>query len=78
VKRSRDRQLFAAAVHFGREIQALRRAYEMGLFEGMDKRTGISLSIAMANYNFLILTKLAHDNTKKELKKRIGLSASEA
>jgi hypothetical protein len=67
---SRDRQLFDAAIHFGGEIQALRKAYEPRLFERMDQRTGVLLSIAMANYNFLVLTKLAHDNARKQLKKK--------
>jgi hypothetical protein len=67
---SRDYQLCSAAIHFGREIQSLRSAYEPRLFRDMDKRTGVLLSIAMANYNFLILIKRAHENAKQELRKK--------
>jgi hypothetical protein len=69
---TRDQQLLDAALHFGNEIQALRLTYESRLFGGSDRRTGILLSIAMANYNFLILTKLANDNVKKERRKKDG------
>jgi hypothetical protein len=69
---TRDQQLLDAALHFGNEIQALRLAYEPRLFGGSDQRTGILLSIAMANYNFLILTKLAGESVKKERRKKDG------
>jgi hypothetical protein len=68
----RDQQLLSAALHFGKEIQALRLTYESRLFGDVDQRTGIILSIAMANYNFLILTKSAYENVKKERRKKDG------
>jgi hypothetical protein len=46
---TRDQQLLDAALHFGKEIQALRSTYEPRMFEGCDQRTGVLLSIAMAN-----------------------------
>jgi hypothetical protein len=69
---SRDRQLFDAAIHFGVELQTLRGAYESLLFESMDKRTGILLSVAIANYNFFVLTKSAQDNARKQIRKKDG------
>jgi hypothetical protein len=64
---TRDQQLLDAALHFGTEIRALRSTYEPSMFEGCDQRTGIVLSVAMANYNFLILTKLAAESTRKHI-----------
>jgi hypothetical protein len=69
---TRDQQLLDAALHFGNEIQALRLTYESRLFGDTDQRTGILLSIAMANYNFLVLTKRAHENVKKERLRKDG------
>lgn len=68
----RDEQLLSAALHFGKEIQSLRLAYESRLFGELDQRTAIILSIAMANYNFLILRKSADENVKKERRKKDG------
>jgi hypothetical protein len=66
---TRDQQLLEAALHFGHEIQSLRHTFESRLFDGIDRRTGILLSIAMANYNFLTLTKHASESIKKKLPK---------
>lgn len=66
----RDFQLCTAAVHFGHEINSLRKTYESRLFEGLDERTAVCLSIAMANSNFLILMKMARESTRNELKKK--------
>jgi hypothetical protein len=68
----RDRQMLDAAKFFGREIQLLRNTFEPRLLEGMDRRTGVLLSIAMANYNFLILAKLAHEAARKHLRNEDG------
>src|SRR5580693_1804347 len=68
----RDRQLLEAALHFGREIQILRNAYEAGLFEGLSSRTSVLLTMAMANHNFLNLTRLAHESVRKLIRKKDG------
>jgi hypothetical protein len=68
----RDQELLDAALHFGNEIEALRLTYESRLFGSNDQRTGILLSVAMANYNFLILTKLANETVRKEQRKKDG------
>jgi hypothetical protein len=64
----RDEQLAAAAVHYGREILSLRHIFESGLFDGLDSRTAILLSIGMANYNFVTLRlkgqKIARENVR--------------
>jgi hypothetical protein len=69
---TRDQQLLNAALHFGSEIQALRLRYETGLFGDADQRTGLLLAIAMANYNFLTLTKHAHEHVRKTRRKKDG------
>src|SRR6266436_1390285 len=48
----RDLQLLAAALHYGKEISSLRARFEREMFSKLDRRTGILLSIALANYNY--------------------------
>lgn len=48
----------------------LRKTFEERLFNGIDRRTGVLLSIAMANHNFLNLTKMAAESARRELRKK--------
>ena len=68
----RDQQLLIAAVHYGDEIASLRATIEARLFEGLDRRAATLLSIAMANYNYVILTEKAQQNAKKRTHKKIA------
>jgi hypothetical protein len=47
----RDKQLLTAAVHYGAEISGLRKTFEKNLFPNLDRRSGVLLSLSMANYN---------------------------
>lgn len=69
---ARDNQLCIAAIYFGNEIAMLRKTFEARLFEGINRRTGVLLSIAMANQNFLALTRLAAESARRELRKKNG------
>lgn len=55
----RDQHLLFAALHYGGEIAALRKTFENSLFEGLDRRSGLLLAVAMANYNYRVLTEKA-------------------
>lgn len=67
----RDGQLLLAAVHYGQEIALLRSTFEDQLFKNLDRRTGLLLSVAMANYNYEILSKKARQKTKETIKGRV-------
>jgi hypothetical protein len=60
----RDVQLLTAALHYGHEIAGLRARFEQELFAKLDQRTGILLSITMANYNYVIADNKAHQAAK--------------
>jgi hypothetical protein len=51
----RDQQLLAAGIYYGSEIKRLRDHFENRIFERLDRRTGILLTLAMANLNHRIL-----------------------
>lgn len=55
----RDERLLIGALFFGRELALLRKTFEHQLFEGMGRRAAVALSVAMANYNFIILREKA-------------------
>ena len=65
---TRDQQLAAAAVFYGSQFASLRSAFESRIFEGMDRRSSIALSVAMANYNFIIFSEMAKVQSRKAFK----------
>jgi hypothetical protein len=66
----RDAHLVSAAIFFGREIARLRATFEPKLFAGLGKRTGVLLSIAAANLDFLNLRDKARQKSRTEARSR--------
>jgi hypothetical protein len=62
----RDKQLVEAAIFFGREIASLRARFEEKLLPGLDRRSALLLSIAMANYNYVILGEKAYKKVRED------------
>lgn len=65
----RDQQLLFAATHYGRELALLRGTFEKKFFVDMSRREAVLLSIAMANYNYSILTETVHKQAKKSARR---------
>src|SRR5258707_5731008 len=61
----RDIRLLFAALHYGNEIAVLRATFESQLFADMDRRSATLLSIAMANYNYNVLSGKAQRTRSK-------------
>lgn len=59
-----DMRLLVAALHYGRQITDLRSTFEKSLFSSLDQRSGILLSLSMANYNYVIVSKKGRDAAK--------------
>jgi hypothetical protein len=64
----RDRRLLIAAVHYGDEIAGLRATFEENLFKGLDRRTAILISVAMANYNYRVLTDKVWEKARESVR----------
>src|SRR3981189_3127131 len=61
---TRDQQILSAALHYGSEIAKLRSTFENNIFDGLNRRDALLLSVAMANYNYSILSDKAHKQAK--------------
>jgi hypothetical protein len=71
----RDRNLLTAALFYGNQLKALRSAFENRLFESLDQRTGLLLSLSMANYNYSLVGEKSR-KAAKELNSSRGFFSS--
>lgn len=72
----RDLELTYAAIFYGTEITRLRQTYEPQLFCGMARRSALLLSVAIANYNYVIVRDKANKQAKESARRAGGVHLS--
>lgn len=65
IDNDRDVRLCLAAIYFGAQISSLREQLVTHLFEGISKRSVLTLSVATANRNFFAIQRSFKENNKK-------------